>query len=278
MNFRSMIVAVLVSFSVVGVSYAGFAPLGSTPAPCGKGGQTFEQATRDATFMVFLSDCNGNRIGRKPFKTVKGNNLTINIPGNFKGVQVGDVHNTFRLNRSPGEASDLDLESLVVDPVTNQVLFEGLFARIAIELGTSVEVQIPDLYADTDGNGQLGPGDLLYSLVDLHQYLQDVPTFSLGDSFSIVNGQVDALPGMLFSTSPFTYDPSSAIGFRFTPYDGDGLAESLHGLQAVPEPPYMFYFGVGVVALLGGRRTFRHRGPDRLRWRRLRFLSAGRAV
>jgi hypothetical protein len=74
--------------------------------------------------------------------------------------------------------------------------------------------------------------DLLYSLVDMHQYLKAIPNFALGQVFSIVNGQVDASPGMLFSTTPFVFDASAPTGFDYTPFSGDGTTGSLHGLTA----------------------------------------------
>lgn len=156
--------------------------------------------------------------GIQPFRTVRGNNVRVNILGTLNGIAACDVKNITNLDRrSPGETADLDIESLFIDS-TDNVRFEDVFGRIRIALGTGGEVLIPDLYADTNGDGILDDSDTLYSLVDLHQYLQAIPTFSLGDTFMIVNGEVNSLPGMLFSSTPFTFDP--AVGPLSTPYDG----------------------------------------------------------
>jgi hypothetical protein len=131
-----------------------------------------------------------------------------------------------------GEVSDLMLEALSVN--AGQFQSQDLFGTITSFLGSDVEVEIPDLYADTNGDGSLDSGDVLYSLVDMSIYLQSAPAFSIGDTYSVVNGRVAGLPGMQFSTTEFTFDP--ATGFTGTDYTGMAEAETLHALQSTPEP------------------------------------------
>src|SRR5271157_4278614 len=54
-------------------------------------------------------------------------------------------------------------------------------------------VLIPDLYETT--GGVVDPGVELFSVVNLAAYLVNPPTFTLGETFDIVNGQVASLPG-----------------------------------------------------------------------------------
>ena len=68
-------------------------------------------------------------------------------------------------------------------------------------MGDGVFVSVPDLWADTNGDGMIGSGDILYSLVDLRAYLNGgngpVPAFVPSESFTIVNGRVASLPGIM---------------------------------------------------------------------------------
>jgi len=59
--------------------------------------------------------------------------------------------------------------------------------------------------------------DVLYSLVDLNTYLNSIPSFSLGDSFAVVDGTTPALPGMSFSTTPFASIPGPGSPARRIP-------------------------------------------------------------
>ena len=97
-----------------------------------------------------------------------------------------------------------------------------------------------------------GRGDHLYGLVDLNQYLRAIPTFTLGDSFHVVNGKVAGLPGMLFSTTAPAYNPNNLdIGFDGTPFTGDATAFTMHQLASVPEPNAPLVALAGAIALAG---------------------------
>jgi hypothetical protein len=116
------------------------------------------------------------------------------------------------------------------------------------------EVRIPGLFADMNGDGMLNDADVLYSFVDLDIYLNAIPIFSLGDSFAIINGVVAGLPGMMFSSTPFTTSGSVPGFFRIvgTPVSAVGTVHSQYGITVViPEPGTWFLFATGCVGLLG---------------------------
>ena len=102
---------------------------------------------------------------------------------------------------------------------------------------------MPDLWADTNGDGLIGSGDVLFEIVDLNAYTVDGnddlasvnARFTPGQAFTIVNGQVDGLPGVLLSTTEPTFSPSG--GYSGTPYTGTGMVYTYHGDSGtVPEP------------------------------------------
>ena len=189
------------------------------------------------------------------------NSASFSIPQNVPGPALGsvipviDVRQTVTINKASGETSDLMIEAVFFDTGTNQYVLGNIFGTIAESVGILQQVLIPDLFADTNGDGSLDSGDVLYSLVDLSVYLNSIPSFTLGESFNIVNGAVAGLPGMEFSTTPFTFDPNT--GFSDPSFTGTGFALGEHDPVATPEPSSLF-LAAGPIALLGlvlyGRR------------------------
>jgi hypothetical protein len=167
------------------------------------------------------------------------------------------------------ETSDLSIESVFFNSQTSEYELVDDFRTIAVMVGNKVPVEIPDLFADTNGDGVIGAGDILYSLVDLRQYLLHPPSFSLGDHFTIVNGTVASLPGMWFSATPFSFSPNS--GFTSASallaaggLSGDSVAGGSHTLVSTPEPSSWAML-VGGFGLTGWamRRARRGVGPAR---------------
>lgn len=152
-----------------------------------------------------------------------------------------------------GAIADLSIEAVVFDPVTNTYYHESIFDRLAESQGVGVSAFFPDLFADTNSDGVVGEGDLLYSLVDLNVYLNSIPSFALGDVFEIVNGTVAGLPGMMFSTTPFSFDDASGYDSG-TPFTGTGETNSSHEVSAeIPIPSTLALLGVGLAALANSR-------------------------
>jgi hypothetical protein len=187
-----------------------------------------------------------------------GGMVTFEIPsfvdvrdplGGSKKESVEDILNISDVYRSPSSRADLMIEAVAFDPTANVFFVNNIFSVIAERLGIGAGVKIPDLFADTNGNGTIGEGDVLYSLVDLYEYLEFVPDFAMGDTFDIVNGMVSGLPGMMFSTTPFSFDENSGFNSG-TPFSGVGHADTLHDIAAVPEPPLLGLVGAISLVLL----------------------------
>src|SRR5262249_6567493 len=147
-----------------------------------------------------------------------------------------------------GEISNLAIEAVFLDPSTGAYGLGNVFGTISRFVGDNNTITIPDLYADTNGDGTIGAGDILYSEVDLNAYLRNVPNFSLGDIFNIVNGTVNGLTGMQFSTTPFVFDASTGA-FNGAPFNGTGVAMSTHDLTPIPEPRGIFPLSLCLIGL-----------------------------
>jgi hypothetical protein len=239
--------------------------------PCGSApGVVHEFSANPANFRVFISGANGKLLNPQPAGfpfNANGvplagggfgadvpipafnfacdvKNRTIPLPKKGKLPQLAGP-----LPSKGGEASDLSLESVFYNSTTHTYSIQDLFGTIRQELGNGVIVKIPDLFADTNRNGSLGTGDFLYSLVDMNVFLQSIPTFTEGETFSIVHGKVAGLPGMLFSMNDFTFN--AATGFSGTDYTGDAVVESEHDLESVPEPSNLLLLGTGILGLSG---------------------------
>jgi hypothetical protein len=153
------------------------------------------------------------------------------------------------------ELAQIDIESTSQDPASGEYQLDNIFGVLAANRGFET-VSIPLLFGDTNADGELGgSGDLLYNLVDLRLYLGAPPIFNSGDIFTISNGTASALPGMLFSTSPFTFN--SLTGFSGTPYSGTAYVGGELSAAAVPELGTLALVGtfmLPVVRMIRGRR------------------------
>jgi hypothetical protein len=169
--------------------------------------------------------------------------LCFSIPGGrIAGQDHADAINNSSL--VPGLAPDPDnipgtsqlyIESVFFDSSSGTYILDGVADLIFQMYGDDVSIFVPDLYGDTNGNGQMDSDDLLYSLVDLRQFLLNPPSFDPLQTYSVVNGRVAGLPGMKFSTTPFSF--SSGSGWDDgTPFTGGGTELSLHE-AVVPAAP-----------------------------------------
>lgn len=258
----------------VGMADAGLAQV-TEPRP--ENGRLMQTTTaRRATVTVTVTDKEAKVIPTERFPrsfefgTDSEPSIRIPIPAivnrsdNGEAANVIDVTKTTRIEeQSPqggGQASDLMIEAMVFDVGTSQFVLGNIFGTIAGEVGFGQVIIVPELFADTTGDGIIGEGDLLYSLVDLNLYLDGPPSFSLGDTFDISAGLVAGLPGMMFSTAPFVFDPAS--GFSGVPFTGVGVADAQVGLSAIPEPSTWLMTIGGFGMVLGARGVGARRARD----------------
>jgi hypothetical protein len=217
------------------------------PIPRPADGRIVEGCNEPSTVSISLTDNSGAEIGSGTItvdcnltSVVKGHFTTpvIKIPETVNTASgpmgVADFRqSTMRLQHS-GEVADLSVEAVYLNPATGLYVIGNVFGTLESRIGNAT-VSIPDLFADTNHDGSLDSGDILYSVVDLNKYLNDVPTFTLGESFNIVDGAVAGLPGMLFSTTPLTFNQDTG-NFTGTLFTGIGFADAAHLPNAVPEP------------------------------------------
>jgi hypothetical protein len=233
-------------------------------------------------YTVEVTDDKGNIIDAQTFPqtqhSFRGEDVSFNVPPKVqkKGtgtpqiplefVDVKDVSQEAekisgtprgRTGEALGEINVLNIESVVRDPDNGKYGLENIFGTLAERVGFHNDVRIPDLVSDTNGDGAVGGGDKLYSLVDLNVYLDNVPAFTSGEVFNIVNGSVDGLPGMMFATVPFVFSEDTGWTFAAgrSQFTGTGSAMTAHGVSAVPEPSAMI--GLGAIAALHRARRRR---------------------
>jgi hypothetical protein len=242
---------------------------------------------RAALVTLGLTDANGKDIVRIfptwPREQLAGTDFDVivsfDVPTGFEDIvqdenglfkivrtDVVDVRQTVEVLRDSGEVSDLMIESILSSPAAGQYALANIFGTLFERVGLQ-PISIPDVYADTNRDGVIGEGDILYSLVDLNVYLNAVPSFTLGESFAIVNGVSDRLPGMRFSTTPFVFDPLH--GFQDPPFTGTGVTNSFHNVAATPEPSTFTICGTGVLLMLG--RKWRGRKGSSMRMKASRM-------
>lgn len=158
-----------------------------------------------------------------------------------------------------GARARLWIETIYYDNQKAEFYLGNNFDAIYAALGANVSVRIPDLFADTNSDEKIGDGDILYSLVDLADYLTAIPSFNFGDSFDVVNGTVAGLKGLYFSTTDFVFSPTAENGFTWTPYSGNATAKADHELVTkVPESSGATLFGLSLITL-GLMRKWRAR-------------------
>jgi hypothetical protein len=257
------ILCLVFSLPVLGTAVGGITDNCSIP-------QTIDEANFFGSTKHFTVNITNKDDGGKVVEQIDAGNIPsggiarVNVPAPGKGIVHCDAFNTSVAvgparggpgNVQQGAKQQLKIEALFVDPVTHGVVL-GSIADFVNQAYLGSILHVPDLWADTNADGMIGAGDLLYSLVDLNAYTADgadlIATvnarFSPGEEFQIVDGKVAGLPGMLFSTTDFTFDP--ATGYHGTPYTGDGFAVTDHEFPGVPEPATLLLTCAGMIAIL----------------------------
>ena len=95
----------------------------------------------------------------------------------------------------------------------------------------------------------------IYAFVNLRLYTESNPwpLLTPGDTVSVVNGEIPGLEGIAWGTTPFTYDPTSELGYvTDAPYTGDATLQNFH--DNVPEPATAMLLAAGVAGVAFRRR------------------------
>lgn len=159
-----------------------------------------------------------------------------------------------QFTRLPNAATSI-LQIAAFVPSGGDFQISPLITYVQNNLAIGVALSIPDLFADTDGDGVLGIGDTLYSTVNLADFLAASVNFNFGDTYSIANGTSLLLPGMLFGTQQIVPNASNPTGYdNPAPWTGTAVALASHGIVAIPEPGTILLLGIGFIALFRCRQ------------------------
>ena len=247
------------------------------PGEEGVGGLVVEDGPPNTTFDVFLTDWRGNITpGGLPggafarlINGATGGKVSTIVPSGMKDVcDAKNVTVPVAVAGGGGGGgwegspiSTLNIECIFIDETISEHRLCNVFDVVG-NLRPGVGARMPDLYADTNGDGVIGTGDNLYSLINLNDALTvPEPIFSLGDPFNIVNGRVAELPFMYFSSTPFVFDFANigaVDGLIYTPFTGKAVAITDHAFVGVPGPLPL----LGVGAAFGFSRRLRKRIKD----------------
>lgn len=168
--------------------------------------------------------------------------------------------------------SSLQIENYIFDPNQNVWRMYNIWTSVNQSIPNGSVLLLPDLYA-ADGSGLINQE--LYGLVNLDVLLGSAvcalnicqSPFSLGQTFTVAGGQVAGLPGMFFSTNPWTFTPAGGFVAPGGNYSGSAQVVTQHELPSVPEPGTLGLFGIGVLGLFGLKATLR------TKWRSFRGRS-----
>lgn len=236
----------------------------STPgaaAQAGGSGFISEDSATPANFRIHLTDRSGREIFKAGFpRFVTGHpspdghwRARILVPGYIKWTDAwNDIipirsrsFGTFETEVTDIPSSVVMLEALYRDQ-NGAWGIEQLFDCVNAYVGSNTEIFVPDL-AFSDSQGNLIADTTLYSLVDLNTFLPAGSNFDFGDVLQIEDGFTPSLQGMLFSSTPFSFDPET--GFTGTPIDGYGTMVAYHGLRSAPVPESSCIGGIAGVVL-----------------------------
>jgi hypothetical protein len=207
------------------------------PQPIRGGGTVDERGKVGTQVALQWTGKNGQGLGTTPIQRIGAAGFVRFVAPNRSPDVNGRpqlVYDYVQFSKDPDPVSWLSVEAFV--PSGSDFLEYNVFDFIADSVGEGVTVRIPDLFGDTNGNGMLDSGDVLYAAVNLADYIPADVSFALGDTFNVTGGSTPALPGMIFGTAPITLDPSSPDGFSNPdPWTGTGTALTEHDNTAVPE-------------------------------------------
>ena len=222
------------------------------------GGLVTELGSPGDQVRIKWTNKNGQEIGKTGIQTIGASGKTVfRAPKVQQGQTVADFKQ-FVKKGNAGEVSELEVFAFEPDGVDFLVTPFNDYVRM--QLGWNQDLRIPDLYADTNGDGGLGEGDVLFSAVNLVDYFAGglASDYSFGDQFSVVNGAVTQLPGFFFGLDPFVRDPNAFNGLiNPHPYSGEATVLSEHLVSAVvPVPAAVWLFGTALIGFIGmSRRT-----------------------
>ncbi len=220
--------------------------------------------TGDNDQPIAISDADKKSLTGKFSSTAASTSVTVN-PAYFdsnlqKNVDVEDYHQVLAIAASPTNTNlvavnDTSIEAYYFDKSTSMFVTLNVFDVIGAQYGDYKPLAYPILFNDNDGTSTVSGANMLYEYIEMNTFTSNLPSFTDGGTFSFTGGNSAALPGVLLSTTPFTFDPTTGpVGTGFT---GTAFVGDVSSVTVVPEPASIALLVLGAAGVTASARGTR---------------------